>query len=183
MNRRILFPLAAWTLLAVLLVAACAAPPPPCPLLESGEVELEFETLTRDGLLGRDNLSREERLIVMNNAEDFSIPYPDSISSKHLQNQIDAVDFERYFVVGLFYGIASSSGYDVNIKRITQKDGELRICAEFWRPGKNQGTLPLETYPYHFVKVTRDPHIERYDTIVLQKLTVRGPFPYWPKPD
>ncbi len=159
--------------------------PPTCPPLEPGEVELEFETLESYSFSGGSEgieLPSEGLLVVMNDAEDYLIPNPHSRSSKRLQKKIDDMNFEQHFVVAVARR-GPSSGSHVNINRITQQGGELRVCTQFWGPGRNQASVPSITYPYHFVKVTRYPNLDTLETAVLHTLTVRGAFPITPEPN
>lgn len=179
MKRKPFFLSALYLAMGVVLLAACAASPI-CPPLEPGEVELEFETLEWSGFSSTGGIvQQEENIVVLSQAEELSLP--DGWPARRIQQTVDEFNFDSHFLILLSHGFASSTGPSANIKRVTQHQGILRVCAEFW-DGSGGAGLTVN-YPYHFVKVTRNPDLEISDTAVLQPLTVKGVFPDAPKPE
>lgn len=164
MNRRILFPLAVWALVAVLLAASCAAPPPTCPPLESGEVELEFETIAQSVY----SKAVEKGVFLITGLQD--VHKIEGFLHKDARELMANVDYGRFFAIAVFQGNQKSGGYKVTIERLSVKERELRICAIFLEPGPHQPVTTVETSPYHIVKfATTD--LPDINSAVLQSLT------------
>ena len=72
------------------------------------------------------------------------------------QNHLDGVlDYDAYFVIAVFQGRKPTTGYDIQIERITRLESKVTIQARFSEPKPDAEKAPEETSPYHLVQVQK----------------------------
>ena len=142
---------------ALWLLAACAPPPGPTPTPTSEETNLPFETIERGDYayyyFGHPN--EPQRVFLIRSAEEAAQLSREWVSQE-AATALAQLDYQRYFVIGLFRGRFASSGYDAIIERVGRQGDKLVIYAQFWAPGSPYAYTAATSSPYHVIKVLRD---------------------------
>ena len=127
-----------WLLLALVVVAAsCAA-----------QFDVSFSTLMqgihaqheRGEVVIRDSVAwhrLQEKLVSQ------VAPYP------------PAIDFENEMIVAVFYGQVESSGYKIDIDRVTETTHDVVVHVREEVPGNRCVVNGVLTYPYHVIRMKR----------------------------
>lgn len=115
------------------------------------EINLPFETIERQELSGyRD---KEPALMVITKPEE--IIRLDTLVSREIQLQLQALDYDAYLVAVVFQGRKPTTRYGVQIERVTRQGDEITVVAQFSEPKPDEEKGPLETSPYHLVQVQK----------------------------
>ena len=115
------------------------------------EINLPFETIERQELSGyRD---KEPALIVIAKPEE--IASLDALVSHEIQSRLQTLDYDAQLVVVIFQGWKPTTRYGAQIDRVTRRDSEVTVYAEFSEPKSNEPTGDLATSPYHMVRVQK----------------------------
>lgn len=182
MKRKLFFLSALCLVIGAVLLAACAVPPPSCPPLEPGEVELAFETVGQGYIGWVDENVNEPRVFLLDNSQDLSLVKPYLYPNDY--EELESINLGTYFVVVLMRERNISTGYDVVIRRVAQRqDGVVTICAELWSPNTSGDltaeTSPLATYYTHIVSVERGSIELQFSESILHTLSLTPtPIPY-----
>lgn len=78
-----------------------------------------------------------------------------SMISPKAQMQVQNMDFSQYFAVAVFQGVKPTSGYDIEIKKVTQIGSAVIVYAHFVIPEPMDTTQQIETSPYQLLKVSK----------------------------
>jgi len=119
-----------------------------------GEVELPFETLEQTEWgsgTGREYEAGEPGLAVITRPEEAG--HADDWASPDAQTQLQAPDYSAYVALVAFQGWQPSSGYGVQIDRITRLENAVNVYAQFSEPEPGTEMLDAITFPYHLVQV------------------------------
>lgn len=105
------------------------------------------------------NAAIEERspnLIVFTDEQDFRNYYNQIHRTEIPRPETPSVDFEKYFVVFVSYGIQKTSGYSIEIRSIFTRKDNLVIKTVFITPPPESFQAQVITHPYILVKIRRD---------------------------
>lgn len=156
-------------LTTVKMLVAChmnAAPP-----LQPGEVNVPFETMAQDQWgVDHDPSHREPKLFLLATKEE--LPQVKDLVDQKVMRQLEQVDFQQYMIVALFRGTKPSSNYQTTITRLTQKDNELIVYAQFWEPNTAYASATAYTSPYHIIKLASNNFNTTKAKLVLQSIVL-----------
>jgi hypothetical protein len=133
-------------------------------------IEIPFETIESADLLGPGEYSDEEmpKIVIITKAEQIDDKFRDSVSPQ-AQSQLGDLDFDQYFVIGVFQGrrpyIYWASG--VEIQRIEQRGDDITILANFYEPVEDQVRGGVAA-PYHVLKIRKGGSIRGEFEFVLK---------------
>jgi hypothetical protein len=115
------------------------------------EEKLPFETIERLDASGTGELweAKESGLMVIAAPEDLA--QIDDLFTKDAQAQLHKVDFDTHFAVTVFLGWQPDSHEGVQIDRVVRRRDRIAVYAQGGKPGPE----PVETSPYHLVKVEK----------------------------
>jgi len=65
------------------------------------------------------------------------------------------VDFEKSMVIGVFLGFRNTGGYSVAITSIERAGDEIVVTWKESRPGPQDVTSQVLTFPFHLVRIER----------------------------
>ncbi len=119
------------------------------------EVDLPFETIERRDASGTGQVYKDKSpgLIVIATPEEAAIL--DALVTPEAQVQLQRLDYDAYFVIAVFQGRKPTTGYDIQIERITRLESKVTIQARFLEPKPDAEKAPEETSPYHLVQVQK----------------------------
>jgi PrcB C-terminal len=151
--------LSSWV--ASIMLAACTPQPPAIPRpamtpsIPTGEVDVPFETVAQNewGTADIYKIGPDPQVLWISSSAEVA-QIQDFVDLETLA-AVQKVEFQHHSVLALFRGLMGSSNYQTVIERITQKDGQLIVYAQFWEPGANQTSATVLTTPYHIVKVAK----------------------------
>lgn len=66
-----------------------------------------------------------------------------------------AVDFTTEMIIAIFAGTRATTGFDVEITRVTATDGGLRVSYRERRPAAGTLVNPVLTAPFHIIRLPR----------------------------
>ena len=149
------------TLLLVLMTvtAGCVSPssvavvsPLPTPTLVEGTL-IPFETILQGE--NSTHLGMEPLLFLIDDPEDATPVLEYLSANRHaiVAAQVQNLVYTPGIIIALFRETQATSGYEVNIERVVQRDKEIHLYAEFWEPGPRSGVTPAGTSPYHIIKL------------------------------
>ena len=122
------------------------------------EVDLPFETIERADLSGTGEYyeDKDPRLIIIANVAELDT-LGNTVSSD-AQLQLQDLDFDRYFAVGVFQGwrpsLPSPSG--VEVQSISQQGRTITIYARFYEPVEGTVQKDVEISPYQLIKIWKE---------------------------
>jgi hypothetical protein len=67
--------------------------------------------------------------------------------------QLEALNYERYFALAVFQGYKHSTGYGIQVKHIGRIGNTVNVDAQLVEPPPNIAVGAMDTSPYHVVKV------------------------------
>jgi hypothetical protein len=149
------------TILTGLVLFGCKGPEPR---------DLPFETIESADLLGPGEYSEEEtpKIIIITELEQVDDRVGDAVSPQ-AQAQLRDLDFDRYFVVGVFQGrrpyIYWASG--VEIQRIEQRGDTITILAHFYEPIEDQVRGGMAA-PYQLLRIRKGGSIRGEFNFILK---------------
>lgn len=119
---------------------------------------LPFETVIQsppNGIDGNMSLweSAEAGTIIIATTDELS-NLNSSIMTETMQT-LQAVDYDKQFIIVLFQGVQGSLGYAIEIEEIRHRFGEIEIDALLTEPSEGEDNLTVQTSPYHVVKVDK----------------------------
>ena len=117
--------------------------------------ELAFETieLTEYNREGKRYRDKNPTVFVVSKAENLS-EINDLILEESLPI-LHSLDYDSNFVIGVYRGERSSSGYSAEIIRISKRGSLINIFAEFEEPQQGYAYADEMTSPYHLVVVEK----------------------------
>lgn len=120
------------------------------------EIDLSFESIEQKDWSGSKHPydNRDPGLAIISSTQEIvnvSDFVTDSITTK-----LEQINFDDNFVVFVFQGKKPSSGYEVNIARITQAGKTVYIYAQFNEPKPGDPKTDEVTSPYQVVQVKRN---------------------------
>jgi len=123
---------------------------------KSHEIELAFETIEQRewGGTGQAYENHNPGLIVITQQQE--IASLDEWITNDARNQLQTLDYDTYFALAAFQGWKPSTGYSVQINRITRQDDTINIYALFREPTPEEEKADEVTSPYHLVQVQKD---------------------------
>ena len=143
----------------------------------SGETELPFETVEFVGNdVGGSYREREPRLVVVTTRQE--IDRIEGLVSSETLAQLKELDFQQYFVIGLYRGSRGSSGYATIIERIARREDKIVVYAQFWEPSPHYVVFDTVTSPYHLVKVRKERGMSEETKVVLNPRVVTPTPPF-----
>jgi hypothetical protein len=120
--------------------------------------ELTFETIEKVELVdaSRQYEGIDPKLVVLTSASEARLL--ERGLSRQAQAALEAMDYERYFAIAVFWGRKGSLGYSVQIESLTLEDKTITVQADLNDPEDNQMEVvgATETSPYHLVKMPRE---------------------------
>ncbi|HLF27777.1 MAG TPA: protease complex subunit PrcB family protein [Anaerolineae bacterium] len=144
----------AFGLLLLLLSAGVLAGCTPQP------VELPFESISQGRRLpgGQSYEGKEPDLLIISTAEEIDDPELGVQFDPGLAEQLRTLDYQRRFVTIVFRGLPSDTGpqFTVDILGVTRTGDQVVVKTHFGRPGPNEMSRPLVSYPYHIIAVAKE---------------------------
>jgi hypothetical protein len=122
------------------------------PSISATEREIPFQTVALEEW-GNGYEGAEPLLLLVTQADELQ-QFATWLKPDHLQ-ALNQIAFTEVAVVVLFRGLKGSSNYRTVIERITQRDGQLVVYAQFWEPNPQWASAAAETSPYHIVTISR----------------------------
>ena len=119
-----------------------------------GEVELPFDTLARTEWgsgTGREYEAKEPALVIIAQSEEAE--HAKDWAGTDVQAQLLGLDYSHYVALAVFQGRQPSSGFGVQIDRITRLRKDVNVYVRLNEPEPLTETLAIVTYPYHLVEV------------------------------
>jgi hypothetical protein len=126
-----------------------------------GEAELPFDTLEQTewgSRTGREYEAEEPTLIIIAQSEEAE--NVEDWASTNAQTRLHALDYRHYVALAVFQGRQPSSGYGIQINRMTRLREDVNVYVRLYEPEPLTQILDTEAYPYHLV--------------VIEKALVRG---------
>lgn len=119
------------------------------------EIDLLFETVERRDASGTGQVyqDRQPGLMVITTPEEAASLV--ALVTSEAQARLQSLNYNAYFAVAIFQGRKSTTGYGVEIERITRLESKVTIYARFLEPKPNAERAPEETSPYHLVQVQK----------------------------
>jgi protease stability complex PrcB-like protein len=145
-NHNFLFPiLICITLSATFGLVAC----------EPQEADLPFETIEQKEWAGTGQAyeALEPGLMVFTLTEQL-----DSLTpwiTENAKAKLLAVDYDKYFILVVFQGKKSTTGYGVDINRIARLENAVNVYAQFQVPKPDEAKADAITSPYQLVQVQK----------------------------
>ncbi|MGQ9615019.1 MAG: protease complex subunit PrcB family protein [Spirochaetota bacterium] len=105
------------------------------------------------------NAALEERspnLIIFTDEQDFRNYYNQIHRTEIPRPETPGVDFEKYFVVFVSYGIQKTSGYSIEIRSVFTRKDTLVIKTILITPPSESFQAQVITHPYILVMIRRD---------------------------
>ncbi len=112
-------------------------------------IELQFETPGAD----RAYKKAPPQIQVISRLEDITTG--SVMISPTSQQVLMDMDYDQYLVVIAYHGWIGTTGYGIEIKRITQSRQNVRVYTELTRPKPDQLLGLSFTSPYHIVQLNR----------------------------
>jgi hypothetical protein len=143
------------------------------PGCQAQETELEFETIEKRDWFGSYEDHRvisDPRLIFIDGEED--IAQLEKLVSPEALDELDQLDFQQYFAIGLFRDLQPSCGYDTLIERVTWRGDKIFVYGQFWDPNNQMVECAEVKAPYHLVRVQKDAEIGGEIELVLRSRTI-----------
>lgn len=94
-------------------------------------------------------------------------------SPSNAEQELEQLDYSQYFALLALMGRKPTSGYSINITRITVNEDVISIYADFLELPENLAKATIITYPYHLVKIQKNKEWEKnitFNLIVDQSL-------------
>jgi hypothetical protein len=115
-------------------------------------VDVSFQTIVK----GYSSGVRESLQIVARNQAEW-----DALWKRHVSTEINpaptpAINFDKEIVIGVFLGEKPTGGYDVEIIRVEQSDGEMVIHYREKSPLPGGIVTQALTQPFHIIQVVRN---------------------------
>ncbi len=120
----------------------------PAPTVE--EIDLSFETLAR-GDYTSPPVSTPGMVVITSQDQ---IGQFEAQANKDVIDQLKSIDYNRFFVVGVFRGPQGSTGNGVVIQRVFQRRAQVIVQAQFLVPGPYPA-IQVATSPYQLIKVQK----------------------------
>lgn len=119
------------------------------------EVDLLFETIERRDASGTGQVyqDRQPGLLVITTPEEAASL--GALVTSEAQAQLQSLNYNAHFAIAIFQGRKPTTGYGVEIERITRLESKVTIYARFLEPKPNAERAPEETSPYHVVQVQK----------------------------
>lgn len=107
--------------------------------------EVTFQTLAR----GANGGVCESRNAVVKTESEWAALW----KAVHAQGEPPAphVDFSKQMVIAVFQGERSSGGHSIEVKKMVEEGGQVKVLVEEVAPGKNCLSAMVITCPYHLV--------------------------------
>ncbi len=115
-------------------------------------VDISFQTVVKGSRSG----VREPLQIVIRSQAEWDALWKRHVSIETNPPPPPAIDFNKQIVIGVFLGEKPTGGYDVEIIRAEQSDGELVL--HYREKSPLPGTIAIQslTQPFHIIQVVRD---------------------------
>jgi hypothetical protein len=113
------------------------------------------EEPTAEGWTGDSSGIEDERQVVIRDAATWTKFWAEHQSNMGIPAPTPTVDFKTRMVVGIFVGSRGSSGYSVQITRVSENSKELTLFYKETTPSADSGFLTVMTQPYHLKTVPR----------------------------
>ncbi|GIV98816.1 protease complex subunit PrcB family protein [Roseiflexus sp.] len=119
------------------------------------ETNLSFKTIEQRNAFDTRWVYKHEspNLIVVSTLEE-SISLSGLITPA-AKEQLQKVKYDAYFVIAVFQGRKPTTGYNVQIERITRKGNKVSVYAQFLEPQPDEAKADIETLPYQLVRVDK----------------------------
>lgn len=122
---------------------------------QSKEAKLPFETLDQGdwGNAGHAYEAQEPTLTVI--TQSTEVTELDDWITLHAQTQLQMLDYNTDFAIVVFQGWKPTSGYSVQVDRVTRRGDTVTVYAQFRRPKPEKEKADIARSPYHLVQVQK----------------------------
>ncbi len=119
------------------------------------EVTLPFETIEQKEWAGTDKPyeSREPTLIIVSRLEE--VDNLNGLISDEAMIKLQALDYDEYFALVAFQGWKPSTGYSIQVNRISRLGNTVNIYTQLHEPTPDEAKADEVTSPYHLVQVQK----------------------------
>lgn len=105
------------------------------------------------------------QLVVVSD-KDAAATIQDQLPSRHSE-LVAGIDFSTHFVVIVYQGKKSATGFSVEVIDVKQQDDTIYVCAQLHKPHRNQALGAAITSPYCVLQVEKTEGLEGEFTFVL----------------
>lgn len=144
-NRYMLFLCTLGILVALAGLSAC----------QPKEIGLPFETIEQRDASGTGQVYEDKPpdLIVVTTPEE--VANLDALVTPEAQARLQSLNYDAYFVIAVFQGRKPTTGYEIQIERITRRGNIVAIHTRFQEPKPDEAKGDEVTSPYHLVRVQK----------------------------
>ena len=118
------------------------------------EIELSFETIEQEDMSVPSGVYKDHPEIILISSKIEMIRLENLIGEQSIMT-LEQISYSDYFGVVVFQGRMPSSGYGVNLDRITRVGNIISVFAQFIEPEYEQIVLDIITSPYQVVRVKK----------------------------
>lgn len=139
------FMLFLWILITLAGLSAC----------QPKEINLPFETIEQRDASGTGQVYKDKQpglMIIATSKEGTKL---DALVTPETRARLQNLNYNADFVIAVFQGRKPTTGYGVQIERITRQGSKVTIYAQFSEPKPDEEKAPEETSPYHLVQVQK----------------------------
>jgi len=117
--------------------------------------DLPFDTVDQSdwGNAGHAYEAQEPALVVI--AQPAEVTDLDDWITLDAQTQLQTLGYDTYFALIVFQGWKPSTGYSVQVNRITRREDTVTVYAQFQEPKPDEETGGEVASPYHLVQVRK----------------------------
>jgi len=119
-------------------------------------VDLTFRSVEQSGSVVSVNLYEAkgpELKIIAQLAEVDSL---DRLITDDARQKLLALDYNRYFALAAFFGLQPTTGYSIQVNRVSRIGNTVSVYALLDIPGTDEAKANEVTSPYHLVIVQKD---------------------------
>jgi len=122
-----------------------------------GKISLEKQVPFKTEIKGVSSGIKDARKRLILTEADWRGLWKEHMSIRRPVPALPEVDFAQYALIAVFVGERNSGGYQVEIIKIKESDGQYHVYYQETAPSKGKGrmvTMAL-TQPYHIIKVRK----------------------------
>jgi len=140
-------------LFKVLLLLLAIALLPGLVACDTQEMELPFQTVGHALTpgTGQSYAGKDPMLDVI--AKEDEINALGGMISPESQAQLPSLDFSQYLAIAVFQGMKPSSGYSVEVTKVTRAGSTVIVYAHFTERDPRQFAQDIVTSPYHLIQI------------------------------
>ncbi len=135
-------------------------------LLFFHRTSLDFQTIEQGESAKVYKSTEPAILVIKNKDEDLDLS---GLITSDAEESLKTLDYEDFFAVIVFQGLQPTSGYGVEIEKVTRKGKIVTLYTKFIEPKPDQEKSPEVRSPYHLIQVKK---VENWDQEIEFQLVV-----------